>query len=105
MIGRKDTLKLIKEKVDSRTSGRINLKKHVKCTIVEGVFKHDVSTKVCKLAKQGNSVMFIDDVYQIRNITMLDTKVLHQILWQILSDKEKMEITYTDFLERLKYLN
>ena len=104
MITRQKTLKLIKEKVDSRTSGKIKLKKQFTCEFVEGTFKHTERRRIVSLIKQGNSVMWIDDAYAMRNINVLDTKDLHKIMWQNLSDKEKREIALEHLLESKAYL-
>jgi hypothetical protein len=104
MITRQKTLKLIKEKVDSRASGKIKLKKQFTCEFVEGTFKHTERRRIVSLIKQGNSVMWIDDAYAMRNINVLDTKDLHKIMWQNLSDKEKREIALEHLLESKTYL-
>jgi hypothetical protein len=104
MITRQKTLKLIKEKVDSRASGKIKLRKQFTCEFVEGTFKHTERRRIISLLKQGNSVMWIDDAYAIRNINVLDTKDLHKIMWQNLSDKEKREIALEHLLESKAYL-
>ena len=105
MITRGDTLKIIKEKVDSRTSGNIKLKKPFYCEFVEGTFRHTERRRITKLVKSGNSVMWIDDSYQIRNINILELKDLHKIMWQIISDKEKKEIALAHLIETKGYLN
>ena len=104
MISRTDTLKLIKEKVDARTSGRIKLKKSFWCEFKEGTFKHTVRRRITTLVKHGNSVNWIDDAYSVRNINMLDTKDLHKIMWGLISDKEKREIALEHLLETKDYL-
>ena len=104
MISKTKTLKTIKEKVDSRTSGKIKLKKHIMCKIKDGVIRNTSEIKVCSLVKNGNSTMFVDDNYKIRNINDLDTKTLHKILWQLISDKEKKEIAYEHFMTKMAYL-
>ena len=104
MVTRQKTLKLIKEKVDSRASGKIKLKKQFTCEFVEGTFKHTERRRIVSLIKQGNSVMWIDDAYAMRNINVLDTKDLHKIMWQNLSDKEKREIALEHLLESKAYL-
>ena len=104
MITRQKTLKLIKEKVDSRASGKIKLKKQFTCEFVEGTFKHTERRRIVSLFKQGNSVMWIDEGYCVRNINILDTKDLHKTMWQLISDKEKMEIALEHLLESKAYL-
>lgn len=104
MITRQKTLKLIKEKVDSRASGKIKLKKQLMCEFVEGTFKHTERRRIVSLFKQGNSVMWIDERYGVRNINMLDTKDLHKIMWQLISDKEKMEIALEHLVSTKTYL-
>ncbi len=104
MVTRQKTLKLIKEKVDSRASGKVKLKKQFMCEFMEGTFKHTERRRIISLFKQGNSVMWIDERYGVRNINMLDTKDLHKIMWQNLSDKEKSEIALEHLLESKTYL-
>lgn len=104
MITRQKTLKLIKEKVDSRASGKIKLKKQFMCEFVEGTFKHTERGRIVSLFKQGNSVMWIDERYGVRNINMLDTKDLHKIMWQLTTDKEKREIALEHLLSSKTYL-
>lgn len=104
MITRQKTLKVIKEKVDSRASGKIKLKKQFMCEFAEGTFKHTERRIIVSLFKQGNSVMWIDERYGVRNINVLDTKDLHKIMWQNLSDKEKREIALEHLLESKAYL-
>ena len=104
MISKQKTLKLIKEKVDGRANTSIKLKKAVLCPIMEGTFRHLVRARVTKLVKDGNSVMCLDDTYQMRNINVLGSKELHQIMWQIISDKEKREIALEHLLTSKTYL-
>jgi hypothetical protein len=104
MINKQKTLKLIKEKVDARTNGKIKLKKPFYCTFEEGVFKHSVRKRITSLLKQGNSVMWVDDGYGVRNISILETTDLHKIMWQIISDKEKREIAYEHLITTKQYL-
>lgn len=104
MITRQKTLKLIKEKVDSRASSKIKLKKQFTCEFVEGTFKHTERRRIVSLIKQGNSVIWIDDAYAMRNINILDTKDLHKIMWQLISDKEKMEIALEHLVSTKTYL-
>ena len=104
MISRTETLKIIKEKVDSRTTGKIKLKKQIWCEFQEGTFRHTERKRVVSMYKQGNSVMWIDDGYSVRNINMLDTKDLHKIMWQLITDKEKREIALEHLLSSKAYL-
>lgn len=104
MITRGKTLKLIKEKVDSRSNGKIKLKKPFYCEFQEGIFRHTERKRAVSLLKQGNSVMWLDDGYGVRNITVLDTKDLHKIMWQLINDKEKREIAYEHLIETKTYL-
>lgn len=104
MITRCKTLKLIKEKVDNRSNGKVKLKKPFWCEFQEGTFRHTERKRIAKLVKQGNSIMWIDDGYAIRNITVLETKDLHKIMWQIISDKEKRDIAYEHLVETKTYL-
>jgi hypothetical protein len=105
MTNKGETLKIIKEKVDSRSNGKIKLKKQISCKFKEGTFKHTEKRRITTLQKQGNSVMWIDDSYQIRNINILELKDLHKIMWQIISDKEKKEIALAHLIETKEYLN
>lgn len=104
MINRTNTLKTIKEKVDSRANGKIKLKKVLSCEFQEGTFRHNERRRITTLIKKGNSVMWLDDVHSMRNINMLDTKDLHKILWQLLKDSEKMQIALEHLLETKQYL-
>ena len=104
MITRTKTLKLIKEKVDARTSGKIKLKKAFWTEVTEGVFKHTSRKRIVSLFKQGNSVMWLDDGYGVRNINVIETKDLHKIMWQLISDKEKREIALEHLLSTKEYL-
>lgn len=104
MIGKTATLKLIKEKVDSRANGRIKIKKPFYCEFQEGVFKHTERKRICSLVKNGNSVMWLDDGYGMRNINILSTQDLHKIMWGLISDKEKREIAYEHLISSKTYL-
>lgn len=104
MINRTKTLKLIKEKVDARTNGKINLKKPFWAVFVEGMFRHTERRRITKLVKNGNSVMWIDEAFRVRNITMLDTKDLHKIMWQLISESEKKQIALEHLIETKSYL-
>jgi hypothetical protein len=48
--------------------------------------------------------MWIDDAYAMRNINILDTKDLHKIMWQLINDKEKMEIALEHLVSTKTYL-
>ena len=104
MISKQETLKLIKEKVDARPSNKIKLKKPFWCNFVTGIFKHKERRRIVTLVKDGNSTNWIDDGYSVRNINVLDTKDLHKIMWQLITEREKKEIAYSDFVERMNYL-
>ena len=104
MISKQKTLKLIKEKVDGRSNGRIKIKKPFSCTITEGVIKHTIHRRITHLVKQGNSVLCMDDNYQVRNINVLETKDLHKIMWGLINDKEKKEIALEHLLSTKDYL-
>ena len=104
MISRKDTLKTIKEKVDSRSNGKFKLKKPFECKFEEGVFRHTEVRKIVSLHKNGNSILWQDNNYQLRNINMLDTKDLHKLMWMLISDKEKKEIALEHLLSTRDYL-
>ena len=105
MTNKTETLKIIKEKVDSRSNGKIKLKRQFSCEFKEGTFKHTEKRRITTLQKQGNSVMWLDDAYHMRNINILELKDLHKIMWQLISDKEKKEIALTHLIETKDYLN
>lgn len=104
MITKSKTLKLIKEKVDGRTTGKVRLKKRVTSEVICGVFKHKERKVIKDLFKQGNSVMCIDDNYEVHNINELDGKALQSILWQVISDKEKKEIAFEHLYSTMGHL-
>ena len=104
MITRNKTLKLIKEKVDGRTTGKVRLKKRVTSDVVCGVFRHKENKTIKDLFKRGNSVMCIDENYEIYNINELETKALQAILWQVITDKEKKEIAVEHLYSTFNHL-
>ena len=104
MITKTATLKLIKEKVDARSTGKVKLKKRVTSEVVCGVFRHKEKKVIKDLFKQGNSVMCIDDNYEVHNINELDSKALQSILWQLITDKEKKEIALEYLYSSMTYL-
>ena len=104
MISKQKTLKLIKEKVDARASGKIKLRKPFWCEFAEGTFRHNERRRITFLYKNGNSVFWLDDGYCARNINMLDTKDLHKVMWQLVTDKEKREIALEHLLLTKNYL-
>lgn len=104
MITRSKTLKLIKEKVDSKTSSKIKLRKPFYVVFKEGVIKHTTRKRIVSLQKQGNSTMWLDDGYGMRNISVLDTQDLHKIMWGLISDKEKREIALEHLISTKSYL-
>lgn len=104
MITRKDTLKLIKEKIDAKTSGKFKVKKPFECKFDEGVFRHTEKRKITSLYKSGNSILWVDNTNQVRNINMLDTKDLHKLMWMLISDKEKKEIALEHLISTKEYL-
>lgn len=104
MINKTETLKLIKSKVDARKNGKIKLPKPFKVEIREGVVLVTKNVKITSLIKNGNSVFFKDDTYQLRNINILDTKDLHRIMWQLITDKEKKEIALEHLVMSKTYL-
>lgn len=104
MINRTNTLKIIKAKVDARKTTKAKMKRHIWTAFTEGVFRTPKRRRVKELFKQGNSIMWIDDAYEVRNINMLDTETLHIILWQLISDKEKREIALEHLLTTKTYL-
>lgn len=104
MIGKTSTLKLIKSKVDAKKSGKIKLKKPVFGLFSDGIIKTSKIRRVTTLLKKGNSVMWMDDAYELRNINILESVSLHKIMWQLISDKEKKEIALEHLLSTKKYL-
>lgn len=104
MTSKQKTLKLIKEKVDGRANGTIKVKKPFWCVFQEGTFRHTERRRITKLVKDGNSVNWVDDAYAVRNISVLETKDLHKIMWQLISDKEKREIALEHLLSTKEYL-
>ncbi len=104
MISRGNTSKRIKEIVDARANHQVKLKKPFECTFKEGAFNMTTKRTIASLRKNGNSIMWIDDTYAERNINMLDTADLHKILWQMITEKEKMEIALEHLYVSKKYL-
>lgn len=104
MISRTNTLKLIKEKVDSRANGKIKIKKPFWCEFKEGTFKHTERRRVTSLVKSGNSVHWVDDGYCMRNITCLDTQDLQKIMWGLITDKEKRDIALEHLISTKAFL-
>lgn len=104
MISRKDTLKLIKSKVEGRANSSIKIARPLEVKFKEGVFKHFETRRVKSLQKQGNSVFWIDEAYNMRNINILDTKDLHIIMWGLTTEKEKRDIAMAHLLETKDYL-
>ena len=104
MISKTNTLKLIKEKIDARKSGKAKVKKPFFVEFKEGTFRHTEHRRVTALIKQGNSVMWKDDAYQLRNINILEAKDLHKLMWGLISDKEKMQIAIEHLRETKPYL-
>ena len=104
MISKQKTLKIIKEKVDARAHGKVKLHKHVVAEIAERVFKHLSNKTIKELYKYGNSIMCVDDNYEVRNINVLDSKALRIIMWQLITDKEKKEIALEHLYDTMDYL-
>ena len=104
MIAKGETLKLIKEKVDARSSGKIRLKKRVETEMQVGIFKHTEKRVFKELFKNGNSTFCVDTNYEVHNINELDVKALRIILWQLLNDKEKKEIALEHLYSTIDYL-
>lgn len=104
MITKSQTLKLIKEKVDSRKGGKIKLAKKVNATIQIGVFKHSENVTIENLFKQGNSVMFTDSTSRVFNINILDAIPLRQMAWQVISESEKRIIAFEHLYASQNYL-
>lgn len=104
MITRTETLKRIKEKVDSRANGKVKLKKHVDTEMKVGLFKHTEKRSFKELFKKGNSVFCVDTNYQVHNINELDGKALRTIMWQLLTEKEKAEIALKHLYMTMDYL-
>lgn len=104
MISKQRTLALIKSKVDARRRGEIKLPKRVATKLEVGVFKHTEDKQIEKVFKHGNSVMFIDNSNEVRNINVLDHTALKKILWQLSSAKEKQEIAMEHLLAQNEFL-
>lgn len=104
MIGKTSTLKLIKSKVDAKKSGKIKLKKPVWGLFSDGVIKTTKRRRVTTLVKNGNSILWMDDAYELRNINILDSVTLHKIMWQLISDKEKKDIALEHLVSTKSYL-
>lgn len=104
MISKTDTLKLIKEKVDSRANGKVKLKKRVETEMQVGIFKHTEKRTFKELFKRGNSVFCVDTNYEVHNINELDGKALRTIMWQLITDKEKREIALDHLYSTMDYL-
>lgn len=104
MITKAKTLKLIKEKVDARASGKVKLKKHVETKLEVGIFKHTEKRVFKELFKKGNSVFCVDENYEVHNINELDSIALRAMLWQLITDKEKKEIALEHLYTTMDYL-
>lgn len=104
MLTKIETLKLIKEKVDSRASGKVKLKKRVETEMQVGVFKHTEKRTFKELFKRGNSVFCIDTNYEVHNINELDGKALRTMMWQLITDKEKRDIALDHLYSTMDYL-
>lgn len=104
MLTRQKALKIIKKKVDGNSNRKIKLKSPFVCEFLEGTIRHTVRKKIISIYKNGNSVFWVDESYGVRNINMLDTKDLHKMLWQIISDKEKRDIALEHLIASKPYL-
>ena len=104
MITKAETLKLIKEKVDSRANGKVKLKKHVETKLEVGIFKHTEKRVFKELFKKGNSVFCVDENYEVHNINELDSTALRTMLWQLITEKEKKEIALEHLYTTMDYL-
>ena len=104
MITKAETLKLIKEKVDSRANGKAKLHKHVETKLEVGIFKHTEKRVFKELFKKGNSVFCVDENYGVHNINELDSTALRTMLWQLITDKEKKEIALEHLYTTMDYL-
>ena len=104
MISKVATLKLIKEKVDSRANGKVKLKKHVETKLEVGIFKHTEKRVFKELFKRGNSVYCVDTNYEVHNINELDSTALRTMLWQLITDKETKEIALEHLYTTMEYL-
>ena len=104
MITKTETLKLIKEKVDARTTGKVKLKKRVETTLEVGIFKHTEKRVFKELFKKGNSVYCVDENYEVHNINELDSTALRTMLWQLITEKEKREIALEHLYSIMDYL-
>lgn len=104
MITKAETLKLIKEKVDSRANGKEKLHKHVETKLEVGIFKHTEKRVFKELFKKGNSVFCVDENYEVHNINELDSTALRTMLWQLITEKEKKEIALEHLYTTMDYL-
>lgn len=104
MISKTKTLKLIKEKVDVRASGKVKLKKHVETKVEVGIFKHTEKRVFKELFKKGNSIFCVDENYEVHNINELDSIALREMLWQLITEKEKREIALEHLYTTMEYL-
>lgn len=104
MITKAETLKLIKEKVDSRANGKAKLHKHVETKLEVGIFKHTEKRVFKELFKKGNSVFCVDENYEVHNINELDSTALRTMLWQLITEKEKKEIALEHLYTTMDYL-
>ena len=104
MITRKETLKIIKEKVDARANGKFKLKKRVETEMKVGLFKHTEKKTLKELFKSGNSIFCVDTNYAVHNINELDGKALRTMMWQLISDKEKKDIALEHLYTTMDYL-
>ena len=104
MVSKSEALKIIKEKVDARSNGKVRLKKRVETSLKVGIFKHTEKRVFKELFKRGNSVYCIDESYEVHNINELDCKALRTIMWQLISEKEKREIALEHLYSTVDYL-
>lgn len=104
MITRQEALKIIKEKVEKRVNAKAIMRRPFVTEFTEGVFRHTVNRRITELYKDGNSVMWIDENHQCRNINMLDTQSLHRIAWQYMTEKEKAQVAMAHLLTSKEYL-
>lgn len=104
MITRQQALKVIKDKVDKRVNAKAVMRRPFVTEFTEGVFRHTVRRRISELYKDGNSVMWVDENHQCRNINMLDTQSVHRIAWQYMTEKEKVQAAMEHLLASKPYL-
>lgn len=89
--------KKIKEKIDAKSNHLFKIRKKINANVQVGYFGTSVERRIEKVQKYGNSVIFIDENSAIRNINILNSVTLLQILWEMLNPNEKKEVALAEF--------